>query len=1021
MTQNASEGTQSFRLSPQQEQLWGGDPDGPRLTVRCLVDVNDADPAAVRDALRRVVGRHEILRTTFARRQGLKMPGQVIDDRHDVAWLEPDAHGRLDEAPPVDLGRGPVVQAGLSTRPDGHHLLALAVPAVCSDARSLALLAGELRAELAETAPQPAEPLQYADYAEWRLEALAAESPAWEFDDLPPSPDLPFVRQMSAETALPPLREMVPLDRDAVANGAAVCRVTEANFVEACWHMCLARLSGHGAILVGAVLDGRVQEELVDAIGPYSQMLPLVTTIDDSTTVAEVVDQVRRQRARLEQRQDSADADVLAHVAQRCRVGFSVIPVPAAAGVEELVGAPVPFFAHLCWLEERTAPSAELHVSPRLMDAGTAAVLSETLTAVVAAAASDVNVAVADLAVTQPGSAAAKLAALIGRTASFSRSTVTELFEAAAAKAHDTVALVAPDATLTYGELNARANRVAHCLREMGVTRNTTVALCMERSASSVVGLLGVLKAGGAYLPLNFEHPPARLVHQLSETEAPVLLTETTLNDRLPPFDGAVLHVDDESLAPGAASDLNPQPVNEPEDTVYVMYTSGSTGTPKGVCVTHRNLVAYTTGILERLDLTGSVGVAFAAVSALSTDLGNTSIFASLLGTGTLHLVSPTDSMDGSRFAEYLRSHPVDVLKITPSHLRALLAATETGLVLPNRWLVLGGEALSWQLAEQLLSVGSSCRLLNHYGPTEATIGTCTFEVGTAPPQGATVPVGSPLPGSRAYVVDRKLNLLPAGVPGELCIGGDGVARGYIAQPAQTQERFLPDPFADAEGSRLYRTGDRVRALPDGNVEFLGRVDDQVKIHGYRVEPKEVQVVLARHPAVRQCAVVARTGGDDDHELIAYVVCSTEVPTDELKALLRESLPVYMVPARFVELDALPLTPSGKIDRRALPDPAEVERVVEFVAPRTPLEEKLAGIWGELLGIERVGVHDDFFALGGHSLLATQAVIRIRNTITDIPLHSLFNAPTVSALAEAIVDSELESAGAHQAMPDQAS
>jgi len=409
--------------------------------------------------------------------------------------------------------------------------------------------------------------------------------------------------------------------------------------------------------------------------------------------------------------------------------------------------------------------------------------------------------------------------------------------------------------------------------------------------------------------------------------------------------------------------------------------------------------------------------VSFAAVTALSTDLGNTSVFPALLGGGTLHLVAPGDAVDSSRFASYLEAHPIDVLKTTPTQLRALLDGDQPPAVLPKRWLVLGGEPLSWQLVDRLRAAAPTCRILNHYGPTETTVGTCTFEIGATSTVGSTVPIGRPLPRARAYVVGRNLRPLPVGVPGELCIGGDGVASGYLGQPEQTQERFLPDPFADETAARLYRTGDRVRALADGDLEFLGRTDDQVKIRGYRIEPGEIQSVLGTHPAVRQCAVIARPSGDD-HELVAYVVPQGDVSTDELRAFLGESLPAYMVPAKFVSLNALPLTASGKIDRRALPDPAELELVAEYVAPRTPLEEELARIWADLLGVNRVGVHDDFFALGGHSLLATQAVIRIRNTIADIELHIIFDAPTVATLADAIVAAELSKAGAEPATSD---
>lgn len=1014
MNQQVTDEAATFRLSPQQEQLWRRDPDGPRLAVHCRASVGSAAETAVREALSRVVTRHEILRTTFVRRLGLKVPAQRINHDPDVAWADDG-----DMAVP-DLDRGPVVRASLSADSDGHRVLSLTIPALCADARSVALLVSELEAELGGSVPPPEEPLQYADYAEWRSELLAGEDGAWPAEDLPPSPELPFRGQESIRLGSAPKREAVQLDGAPVARGAAACGVTEAIFVEACWHACLARLSDARSVLVGAVLDGRLQDELADAVGPYAQVLPLVSTIDEGTSIAEVADQLRRGRARLERRQDTADAAVLEQVATRCQVGFSHLELPSAGVVAELVGAPAPFLAHLCWFTGGRGAHAELHVAEALADSGTARLLSRTLAAVAVSAASDITLPIAALSVTPEDAPARELALFVGASAQPVAGTVTDLFEAAAERAQDGVAVVAPDATLTYTQLLERANGLAGRLRELGVERNTPVALCMERSASSIVALLGVLKAGGAYVPLNFEHPAARLMHQLEQTQSGVLLTETSVADRLPDFGGTVLLVDGDSAELQTRSGTDPLPVNEPDDLAYVMYTSGSTGTPKGICVTHRNLVTYVAGVLDRLELGDPVGVSFGAVTALSTDLGNTSIFPALLGGGTLHLVAPGDAIDSSRFAAYMRSHPIDVLKIAPTHLRALLDGDQTEAILPKRWLVLGGEGLSWQLVERLGAAAPTCRILNHYGPTETTVGSCTFEVGTASPLGPTVPIGRPLPRARTYVVDGNLRLLPIGVPGELCIGGDGVASGYLAQPEQTQERFLPDPFAGDSAARLYRTGDRVRALADGNLEFLGRIDDQVKIRGYRVEPGEIQSVLGTHPAVRQCAVVARSSGDD-HELVAYVVPQGDVSSDELRAFLAESLPAYMVPAKFVSLSALPLTASGKIDRRALPDPAEFELTAEYVAPRTPLEEELARIWADLLGVERVGVHDDFFALGGHSLLATQAVIRIRNTIADIELHSIFDAPTVSALADAIVAAELSTAGAELAAPDQAS
>jgi amino acid adenylation domain-containing protein len=1000
LTKEPSVDAAAFRLSPQQEQLWRCEPDGPQLTASCRIALGDADAVAVRDALGRLVARHEILRTTFPRRQGMKLPGQVIHDRLEPAWRE-----GAEWTEELDLVHGPVVRAAL-VELDGRRSLELSLPAACADARSLALLAVELRAELAASGDDPAEPLQYADYAEWRSEALAAGAPLENVEELPATPTLPFAPgEITTDRRL---RSAVELDLDAVARGASACRVPEAVFVEACWHACLARVSGETHVVVGAVVDGRAQPELEGAIGPYAQMLPLATSIEEATSTVELVDRVRRARARLAEEQDGVGAAYLAETARRCRVGYSTVALAADAGVESVDATPAPFLAELVWIED-AGGRAELRVAPELAESGTAALLARTLAAIVVAAAADPDASLLDL----PLVAHADEAAVFLGAASLhgvADDGVAALFERAAAAAPSADAVVASDGTLTYGELNTRVNRLAHRLRALGVGRDTAVALCMERSTHSVVGLLGAIKAGGAYLPLNFEHPAARLGHQLAEAEVRVLLTESSVRDRLPPFDGPVLVLDEDAGLEGEA-DTNPEPVNELDDLVYVMYTSGSTGSPKGAGITHRNLVGYTTAILDRLGLAGARGVSFGAISALSTDLGNTSIFPALLGGGTLHLVPPADALDGARFAEYLRTHPLDVLKLTPSHLRALLDATDPAAVLPQRWLVLGGETLSWQLVDRLSASNPECRILNHYGPTETTVGAMTFEVGSSTTEGATVPIGAPLAGARAYVVDGRLRPLPRGIPGELCIGGEGVARGYVHRPEETAGSFLRDPFAEGSTARLYRTGDRVRALRDGAVEFLGRVDDQVKIRGYRVEPGEVERVLAAHPSVRQSAVVAKLDADGGHELVAYVGEAAPVATEELQSFLRESLPAYMIPARFVRLHALPLTASGKIDRRALPEPGEAESVAEYVAPRTPLEEELARIWEDLLGVERVGVYDDFFALGGHSLLATQAVIRIRNSVADIPLHTLFDAPTVAALAQAIVDAELAATG----------
>ena len=799
LTQDPTADTAGFRLSPQQEQLWRGEPDGPRLVAQGVIDISAADPPAIRSALERIVARHEILRTTFARQPGVKLPAQVIHDELQPDWTEISVRSDAelaelvarDAATPFDLARGPIVR-GTLVEHDGSRRLLITLPSVCADAPTIAIVAEELRMLLAGAEPSPSEPLQYADYAEWRSESLReddATPAAWDFDELPPSPRLPDVRDDDAVLRVPVA--LVSADAD---RGAAACNVDTAVFLEACWHACIARLTGDDEVVVGAVLDGRTHDELEGAAGPFSQVFPLETAIDVTTTVAELVDRVSRGRARLDRSQNSADGATLEAAAARCTIGFSAVEPAAGAGLELVTGAPTPFVAELSWLADGDRSQAELRIAADVHAAG---LVAGALAAVVAAAAADTSLAVLDLPLSLDDAPGTTLSVFFGPPSLAPDATAADLFEQQAGLHPDRIALVASGVALSYAELNARANQVAHRLRSLGVGPGANVGLCFERSAHSIVAVLGTLKAGGAYVPLNVEHPAARLVHQLTESEAAVLLAETSVADRLPDFGGTVILLDDDSTGLAAEPDGNAPPSGSgPDDLAYVMYTSGSTGTPKGVGVTNANLVNYTTAILDRLGI-AEEGAVFAAVSALSTDLGNTSIFPSLLGGGTLHLVSPAESIDGALFAAYLEAHPIDVLKITPSLLRALVAGAEVESVLPRRWLVLGGEALSWQFVDRLSRAAPAAG---------SSITTARRRRRSARARSRPALVNArrhrarraPVSGTCAYILDRALRPLPAGIPGELAIGGAGVARGYVGRPDQTAASFPADPVGGA-------------------------------------------------------------------------------------------------------------------------------------------------------------------------------------------------------------------------------
>ena len=1002
-----------FRLSPQQAFLLGR---GPSAEVSQIVLELEAGPAGdeLRARLEALVNRHEALRTTFVTPTGARAPvAQTIHDRLEPGWdtvsggEDPLAdraarEGVLaGEAARVDPGHGPSIRALLVEPSDGGRALLLTALAASADARSLVLLGRELLA--AATQRSGGDPIQHADYAEWRHELLNGDDPdAARGSSLWAS----AVEEIRRETLLFGARahrggarakvyvqiDLDPHDRKRLDDAAAGAEL----FLDAAWHALLARLTGATELLTAELVDGRSQPDLEDAIGPYAQVTAIRLSIGADTRFVELIDHLARVRADARRWLDYAVEADLGRVVDAATAGFDAVAASSDAAVPFLSASATGCPIELRWLG---GGALELRYDSTIYDERDAEDISRQFTTLLGAALTDPSQPLGELRLLDDATRAEIYAIGGGEQPAGGSDCVHHRFARQAASTPDLVAVAGDGVAVTFRELNESANRLAHHLLDLGVERDQPVGLCMRRSPAMVGALLGVMKAGGGYVPINFAHPPGRIAHQLAEAGVRVLVTEAELVEHLPEQDTTtVVCVDRDAERIATRPSEDPPRSSRPADLAYVIYTSGSTGLPKGVAVTHANLDNYTAAIVERLGASEAMG--FALVSEISTDLGNTAVFPPLVTGGCLHVIDNETAMDGGALAAYAAEHPIDVVKITPTHLRALLAADER--VLPRRWLVVGGEALSWELVERIEAAGSGCRVLNHYGPTETTVGCCTFEVkpGAQRPPSATVPIGRPLPGARAYVLDAQLEPVPVGVAGELCVGGAGVARGYVNRPDETAERFAEDP----QGGRMYRTGDRVRFLRDGSIEFLGRLDHQLKIRGYRVEPGEIETALARHPAIREAAVVPVGDGDGDPRLVAYFVAASEPSLDDLREFLAQSLPEYMLPSRWVPIGAFPLTPSGKVDRLALPDPDSVQsqRRVEFVAPRDEVETEIAAIWSALLGVEDVGVLDDFFALGGHSLLATQAIMRIRRVYGEIPLGALFNSPTVGALADVI-------------------
>src|SRR5882724_6495470 len=580
-----------------------------------------------------------------------------------------------------------------------------------------------------------------------------------------------------------------------------------------------------------------------------------------------------------------------------------------------------------------------------------------------------------------------------------------QLIERQAARTPDQVALAFEDQWLTYAELNRRADRLAQHLRGLKVGPEVLVGLFVERSLEMVVGLLGILKAGAAYVPIDPASPQGRVAFMLTDANVAVILTQRSLLAALS-IDAAQVVCLDAFDWTDRSDGARPNDAGvQPHNLAYVIYTSGSTGRPKGVCVEHRNIVNYVLGVAERLRL--EPGMNHATVSTIAADLGNTVIFPALATGGCLHVISQERAESQALLSECFTRERIDVLKIVPSHLAALQTGKHPERVLPRQRLIVGGEASRRDWIERLRAMAPSCEIYNHYGPTETTVGVLTYHVGSQVPrtQSGTLPLGQPLPNSRVYVLDGAGHPVSLGDQGELYIGGCGVARGYLNRPDLTAERFVPDPFSRKPNARLYRTGDACRYIPDrsGHIEFLGRLDYQVKLRGFRIELGEIEAAMLRHPDVRETVVLERMDSTDDKRLIAYFVSRSGRPgvVGEIREFLKHQLPDYMVPGGFVVMDALPLTPNGKVDRKALPPPQEQnDSEPATMPPRDVLEAKLVDMWETILDARPVGVRDNFFEIGGHSLLAERLTAQIRREFKQtIKLSTFFQQPTIEQVA----------------------
>lgn len=1034
---------EGFRLSPQQTHLWvlqqaharAGAPTQPYQAQCALRIEGDLQPALLPEALQRLIEQHEILRTGFYRQPGIKLPLQVIAERATLSFQQIDASHlpppeqdvKVREwfqatATQLQLEQASLLRAALFVLSAQRYLLLLALPALCADGQTLDNFVpaiGRAYASITRGAAFPEAEVQYVQFGEWQNELRASEEELgrkyWQpFEAIPPL-TLPLTGSLSDSAPFTPQTYSLQVDPALVNRIAAVSQQHQAAVADvllSCWQILLWRLSGRSEIVVSVIYSGRTYAELQEVLGPLTKPLPLRCDLQGDFQFTEVLERTGKARRQADRWQEyfqwSASYQAMNVVNFPMSFEFQDQPDPYSVGevtfsLHQRQVSTDRYQIKLTCTQAETL-RAEFDYDASLFSPAQIQSLAGQFQMLLNQVVETPEGAIARFELLTPEERQRLLVDLNQTQATYPPDAcVHHLFAAQAACTPNAPALLYEDQQLTYRELHTQSNQLAHHLQTLGVGPEVIVGLYVERSPLMVIGLLGILKAGGAYLPLDPTLPPAAVAGRLQQAQASLLLTQedTARSLQLPGLTLVYLDKDWGRIAQASTA----QPASEviPANLVYVLFTSGSSGQPKGVAVEHRQLLNYLYGILDKLAL--PAGASFATVSTLAADLGNTVIYAALASGGRLQILAQARAADPAALADYWQRHPVDCLKLVPSHLAALLTDAHPQRILPRRQLILGGEACPWSLVEQVQEL-ADCRILNHYGPTETTVGVLIHQVESTVPAVDSVPLGRPLANAQVYVLDSHLQPLPVGVPGELYIGGAGVARGYYAQPALTAAQFIPHPFSAEPGARLYKSGDWGCYQPDGTLIFLGRRDDQVKLRGYRVELGEIEGVLRQHPRVRQAIVLVDDAGDQQR-LVAYVVALKQpLSPHELRDFLQERLAAYLIPS-IVLLKSLPLTPNGKVDRRALSSPdIRPDLVDTYQPPQTAIEHKLVEIWVSVLGLERVGIQDNFFELGGHSLLATQLVSRLRDTFqVELSLHHFFTAPTVAELAVLISQS----------------
>ena len=1055
-------------LSFAQQRLWflnQLEPDNPFYNEPTAIRIKGSlNVAALEQSLNEIVRRHETLRTTFVTVNG--QPVQVIASAltlalpvvnlREVSDLERDAETQrlaTEEAQQrFDLTQGSLLRTTLLQLGEEEHVLLLTIHHIVFDEWSMGVLLREL-ATLYEAfsngkrSPLVELSIQYADFAVWQRqwlsgEVLKAQLTYWkqQLSGKLPVLQIPTARPRPATQTFRGTRQSLVLPKTLTEELKALSQregVTLFMTLLAAFQTLLSRYTGQNDILVGTPIANRNRVETKDLIGFFPNTLVLRTNLSGNPTFQELLGRVREVALGTYAHQALPFEKLVEELQPERDLSYQPLfqvmfilqntPMPAlelsdlTLNFLELHTGTAKFDLTLELNETSESLKGWFEYNTDLFDAATIARMANQFRILLEGVVADPDQRLSDLPLLTEQERQQLLVDWNDTQADYPKQACIHcLFESQVEQTPDNVAVLFKDEQLTYRELNHRANQLAHHLQSLGVEPDVLVGICVERSFEMAIAVLGILKAGGAYVPLDPAYPQQRLAFMLEDVSVPVLLTQQRLVERLQSHGAKVvcLDTDCKANAYGSAKQYAQHSLQNPKSGVtadnlaYVIYTSGSTGRPKGVAMTHRSLSNLLSWQLGSSTLNSKAKTL--QFAPMSFDVCFQEIFSTWCSGGTLVLISEEVRRDPARLLRFLSEEAVERLFLPFVALQHLTSVADAQGAVPMslRSIVTAGEQLqiTRQIANWFRQL-KDCSLQNQYGPSESHVVTAFTLTGSPNDWPALPPIGRPIANTRCFLLDAEMQVVPVGVPGELYIGGVGLARGYLNRPDVTAERFIPNPFSDQPGTRLYRTGDLARYLPDGNIEFLGRIDHQVKIRGFRIELGEIEAVLLEHPQVQGAIVIDREDVPGDKRLVAYVVLNVEqTPTlSKLRRFLKEKLPDYMVPSAFVELSALPMTPNGKVERRALlpPDQARSTFSGDFVAPRSIVEHLLTQIWEELLNIQSIGIQDNFFELGGNSLLAVRMMHQIEQVCGHkLSLSTLYKEATVEHLVRVLLQQE---------------